>query len=103
MADEKRGSLKSEMAKTALRMFGEEAKEKLGKAVRTVREFAEDTAEHVMDRAGNESAFVRFSLRTRAHYDRLVGEEIPRKEAYIRACEEIIEELCKETEKADTK
>lgn len=97
MADEKRGSLKSEIAKTALRALGEEIQERARKAVRAVREIAEETADRVMDHASSESAFVRLLLRTRAHYDRFVGEGMPHTEAYIRASEEMIEELCKET------
>lgn len=101
MADEKRGSLKSEFAKTAFRVVSEELQDRARKVVRTVREIAEETADRVMDRAGSESAFVRLSLRTRTHFDRFVSEGMSHTEAYIRACEEIIEELCKETKKGD--
>ena len=99
MAEEKEGSLKSEMAKTALRVFREEVQEKVGKTVRAVREFAEETAEQVIHRTESESAFVRFSLRTRTQYDRFMRQGMKHMEAYIRACEEMIEELCKEERK----
>lgn len=101
MTDEKRGSLKSKIAETAFHAVIEELQNKARKTIRSIREIAEETADLVMDRASSESAFVRFSLQTRTHYDRFVNEKLSHTEAYIRACEEVIEELCKEAKRND--